>query len=74
MLGIIKTRLQTTTWQSRELETRSGKGIGKIVIANYATSNHVLKSRRVPTAVVGNLRLSGVGSVLNTPEWLDKPK
>ena len=36
----------------------NGKRSGKIIIANYITSKHVLKSRRVPTTVVSNMRLS----------------
>ena len=35
----------------------NGKGSGKIIIANYITSNQALKSGRVPTTVVGNIGL-----------------
>ena len=36
----------------------SGKRSRKIVITNYTTSNTLLKRGRVPTTVVGNMRLS----------------
>ena len=35
----------------------SGKGSGETVMTNNITSNHVLKSGRVPTTVVGNIGL-----------------
>ena len=55
--------IQTTAWTSAPPETPNGKGSGKIVIANYA-----LKSETVSTTVVGNMRLSWISSVLDTPD------
>ena len=42
----------------RKARNSKCKGSGKIVIANYTTSNHSMKSGRVPTIAVGNMRLS----------------
>ena len=57
-LGMTTTRLLYTDPPSGELETPGVKGNGKIVVANYTISNQALKSGRLPTTVVGNMRLS----------------
>ena len=54
-----------TTKRLGGLEIPSGKGSGKKAIANYTTLNHALKSGKVPTIVVDNMRLSWVGFVLD---------
>ena len=54
------------TGQSGGLYTLNGKGGEKIVLANYNTSNHALKSEKVPTTLVGNLRLISIGYILYT--------
>ena len=36
----------------------------KRVLANYTRSNHASKSRNAPTIIVGNMKLSWVGSIL----------
>ena len=53
MPGMTTTRLPHTG-----LETPSDKGNGKAVLVNYTTLNHALKSGKVPTIVVDNMRLS----------------
>ena len=53
----------TTT---RELEIPNGKGSEKTVLAKYTTSNLTFKCRKVPITVVGNIRSSRVGSILDT--------
>ena len=54
MIGIAT----TTTWPSGGLETLNGKESEKTVLANYTTSNLTLKNEKVPTTVVGNIRLN----------------
>ena len=49
MPGITTTRLP---YKLGGLATQNIKGSEKIVIANYTTSNKVLKSKRMPTIVV----------------------
>ena len=67
MPGMTTTRLPYT-WSSGGREAPNGKENGKVVIAHYTTSNLTLKSKRVSTTVVGNMRLSWVGSVLDTQD------
>ena len=43
--------IHTTTRSSRGLKTVNGK----IVVANYTTSNQTLKSGKIPTTVLGNM-------------------
>ena len=47
-------------------EITNGKRSGKIVLANYTTSNLALKNGKALTSVTVNMRLGGVGSVLDT--------
>ena len=50
----------------RELETPNDKGSEKTILENFTTSNYALKSGKVFTSVVGNMKLSWVDSVLDT--------
>ena len=59
MPGMTITRLPYTDYIFKGgLETLNYKGSRKPLLANYTTSNNALKSGRVPTTVVGNVRLS----------------
>ena len=61
MLGMTTTILPYTEHYSLTImraKTLNGKESGKTIQANYTTSNLALKSGKVPTTVVGNMRLS----------------
>ena len=62
----LSTLIQTTTWPLEGLETPSGQGNGKPILASYTTLNYVSKNEKVPTTAVSNTRLSWVGYVLDT--------
>ena len=51
---------------SNILKVPNSKGSGKTVLANYTTSNLALKSGKVLTTVVSNMRLNWVGYILHT--------
>ena len=48
MPGMATTRLPYTDWPSRELKSLNGKENGKTILANYTTSNHILKHVKCP--------------------------
>ena len=60
MAGMAMTRLPHTDYNLtiRRLETQSGKGNGKTILASYATLNHTSKNGKVPTTAVGTMRLT----------------
>ena len=60
MPGIITTRLLYTDYYLTIMraETQDGKGSEKTVLANYTTSNKILKNERVLVTVIGNMRVS----------------
>ena len=61
--------IKTTTWLLR-IETPSGNGSGKTVLANYNELNPILESGKEPTTVIGNVKLNCVNSVLDGLDWL----
>ena len=44
------------TWLSGRLEAPNSKGSGKTGLANYTTFNLALKSEKMPTSVIDNMR------------------
>ena len=59
MRGLTTIRLlYVDYYPSVELQTPNGKNIQKTLHANYTTSNIVLKSGKIPTKVVENMRVN----------------
>ena len=55
---VTTTRLLYTDYYLTNRKLLNRKGSGKMIVANYTTSNQVLKSGRVPTIVIIYMRLS----------------
>ena len=58
-------RLPYTDYYFSKAKNPNGNRSRKTALANYTISNFALKSRKVPTAVIGNVMLSSVDSVLD---------